>query len=240
MCYYIRYVTLSMPKQPAEPPSDAHAVLFQLHDSFGKQLIAMVRAISLPPRHTALALPQFLVQMIQSMTSLLRDTNALLQEIAKVLDVLALLAQEALNNRVFSRHVIELRRRLAQADQVFREALFELQRFVYGLHRVDGVVWPTDLWGGDVSRLAAAATLHQVAFQPSGVGHAFGCRALPKPRVNCQMVSGISLGGSRRSQAGEFSVFTYIEKPCRATLARAQSVASLRKKNAPSNSRWMC
>ena len=144
-----------------------------------------------------------------------------IKEIAHIFDVLGLL-QEARGDGIFGRGVASFGCDIAQAEEIFQEGLFGQQGLVDGLDWVDLVVRPCDSGGGDIGRGAAATALDEIAFEPHGIPDALGGSSLLEPaRYNERLMwTNVTRNGRTNSA-----------KPCKATLARAQSALSLRKKD---------
>jgi len=119
--------------------------------------------------------------MVDTMTRLFRDSDALLQQVSHILDVLRLLLQESALDHILQSVVVRFVGRLAQADEVFQEGLLDLECFVDRLDGVDWVVGPGDLGGWNVRRLRDAAPLDEVALEPLAVGEALSGGPLPEP-----------------------------------------------------------
>ena len=177
-------------------------LLLQVLGSLVQQAITVVRVIGMSPWRQSIGLPQLLVEMVQTMTRLLRDADALLEQIPHVLDMLGLLLQESGLKGVFQCVVTVLVSCFAEAEDIFQMALLNLQCLVHRLDGVDRVIRPFDLGGRDVRRRGAPSTLDQVVFKPHAVRKALDGGALPETASGSasELIQGRCSQGNRRCE----------------------------------------
>lgn len=132
-----------------------------------RRLILPVGIIQPIPRRTTLAVPQLFIQDIDPRPGLLRHARHLLQQVAQILDVLGLLAQEPRLHRILQGRVAAPLGERAEPLDVFQQALLHQQGLLGRLDGLDGVIGPFDVGGLDGCGLGATTAGDEVIFPTS-------------------------------------------------------------------------
>lgn len=133
---------------------------------FRLRFIMAIRVVLECPRDNSIAVSQLRIEQIQPHPGLLGHSGDLLQQIAEVLDMPGLLAQETRLDRIDQRRLAALLGHLAQPLQILQDPLLDGEGLPARLDGLDRRVWPLALGRLDRSRPAAASARHQVLLHP--------------------------------------------------------------------------